>query len=218
MNDRKRPPSYSDSYYILNGDPLVPLDVSLPMPPIAVKQPVEPWSFSLVRFTLKGSLHLLFISSFESIFYFLYVSVSEDAGIFSIINAYYQPLLQSCSSWSNTSRTILKDIIVLGINKTSVDLEGANAAEKRSMSNGTLKTMSLIYSSIFLAVTVCMIAIIKIRRIPLKWRNVLAEHISFVVLLGLYEYFFYRTIIYKYTTISTPELNTYIVDGIYQCL
>ena len=44
------------------------------------------------------------------------------------------------------------------------------------------------------------------------------EHISFVTLLGAYEYFFFRTIIYRYSTISTDEINQYIFDGVYQCL
>lgn len=229
--ERKRPPSYSDSYFVLNGDPLIPLDVSLTVEP-QVQEPREPREeqinhvlskqkancFTLVRFTLKGSLHLLFISSFESIFYFLYVSVSEDAGIFSTINAYYLPLLNSCSKWTNTSRIILKDIISLGLNQSSIDSEGLHATQNRYIYNSGLRHTSLVYSLVFLAVSICMVITIKVNRIPIHWQRLFTEHISFVVLLGLYEYFFYRTIIYKYSTISTPELNKYIVDGLYQCL
>ena len=229
MSDRKRPPSYSDSYYILNGDPLIPLNVSLTVESQVEPQAKEPLVqditpkrkanyFTLVRFTLKGSLHLLFISSFESIFYFLYVSVSEDAGIFSTINAYYSPLLQSCSTWSNTSRIILKDILSLGVNQTTLDSEGAMAAQNRYIYNSGLRQTSLIYSLVFLAVSVCMVILIKVKRIPIHWQRLFSEHMSFVLLLGLYEYFFYRTIIYKYATISTAELNKYIIDGLYQCL
>jgi hypothetical protein len=39
----------------------------------------------------------------------------------------------------------------------------------------------------------------------------------FVLLLGLYELFFFRTIIYNYDTLSTAELNQYIVDGLARC-
>jgi hypothetical protein len=39
-----------------------------------------------------------------------------------------------------------------------------------------------------------------------------------VLLLGLYEYVFFMAIIYNYNSISTNELNSYIVNGIYDCV
>jgi hypothetical protein len=216
MNDRKRPPSYSDSYFILNGSPLEPLE---PLEPL-VKPPVcvEPFYFTLVRFTLKGSMHLLFISSFESIFYFLYVSVSEDSGILDTVNTYYVPLLKRCSSWSNSTRTLAKDILAMELNKTTIDSQGIKAAERRYTYNGGLKQTSILYSLVFLGLTLTMVVIINVKKIKIHWTRLIIEHISFVILLALYEYFFYQTIIYKYSTISTPELNQYIVDGLYKCL
>jgi len=232
--ERKRPPSYSDSYYVLNGNPLEPLHTPVLEPlysePLHVDplhleikevkevNTSEPCYHTLVRFTLKGSLHLLFISSFESIFYFLFVSVSEDTGILSTVNTYYMPLLSQCSSWSNMSRAFLKDILSMELNQTLVDSQGAQAAQKRSAFNLSLITTSSIYSLVFLAISLGMICIIRCKRIKLQWKRLFAEHLAFVVLLAGYEYFFYKTIIYRYSTISTPELNKYIIDGLYRCL
>lgn len=213
MSDRKRPPSYSDSYFILNGSPLEPLE-----PSVKPAQYIEPFYFTLVRFTLKGSMHLLFISSFESIFYFLYVSVSEDTGILDTVNTYYVPLLKRCSSWSNITRILVKDILAIEVNKTTIDSEGINAARGRYTYNGGLIQTSILYSLVFLGLTVSMAVVIKVKKINIHWRRLIIEHISFVILLALYEYFFYQTIIYKYSTISTAELNQYILDGLYQCL
>jgi hypothetical protein len=43
------------------------------------------------------------------------------------------------------------------------------------------------------------------------------EHLLFIGVLAAYEFFFYTTIIYNYSTLSTPELNKYIVDGLASC-
>ena len=56
------------------------------------------------------------------------------------------------------------------------------------------------------------------KKIPIDWLKLFSENMAFVMLLGLYEYFFFRTIIYNYETISTDELNKYIFDGAFHCL
>jgi galactose-1-phosphate uridylyltransferase len=49
------------------------------------------------------------------------------------------------------------------------------------------------------------------------WVRMIAENLSFVLILGLYELFFFKTIIYNYDTMSSAQLNRYIVDGLAQC-
>jgi hypothetical protein len=88
-SDVKRPASYSDSYIVLAGtnvqlEPLFPEVVELAKPAI-------PAYFDIaVLFVIKGSLHILFISAFETFFYFFYVSNSENNGIIGTINTYYK--------------------------------------------------------------------------------------------------------------------------------
>jgi hypothetical protein len=169
-------------------------------------------------FILKGALHIFFISSFETLFYFLYVSASENAGIKNTIDAYYRPLVQSCNSWSNLSKGLILDIMKYELNKTSIDTEGSRAALTRSTFNTGLLHLSLSYSAICLLIIGLISLIIWYKKIQLEWQKLFLEHLAFVIVLALYEYFFYITIIYKYTTVSTPELNQYIVDGLFQCV
>jgi len=204
----KRPPSYSDSYIVLAGTNIQQLE------PLFREEPEKPSYINIaVLFVIKGSLHILFISAFESIFYFLYVSTSENNGIIATINTYYRPIVQSCSSWSNITRSIVIDLI----NKSNVDQEGLAAAEKRNAYNHYLMNCSIAYSLVCLGIFAAMLVVVYIRKIPVKWKELFQEHLAFVIILGLYEYFFFRTIIYNYTTVSTDELNQYIVDGLYQC-
>lgn len=223
-HERKRPPSYSDSYYILNGDPLLPLVSVTSYTPLETTETtetteitLEPQYYTIIRFTLKGGLHLLFISTFETVFYFLYISVSEDQGILNTINTYYMPFVQGCNTWSNLTRGLILDIFKYEMNKSQIDSDGISAFNTRNAFNRTLQHASIIYSIVFLSIVLAMVGLILYIRIPIQWKRLFTEHLAFVTLLALYEYFFYKTIIYNYTTISTSELNRYIVDGLYQC-
>ena len=104
------------------------------------------------------------------------------------------------------------------VNKTTVDTEGVRAALTRSTYNTGLLHWSVGYSAICLLMIGLTSLIIWLKKIRVKWQKLLLEHLAFVLVLALYEYFFYITIIYKYTTVSTPELNQYIIDGLYQCV
>jgi hypothetical protein len=221
----QRPLSYSDSYIILSdkGGSLNLGSLTLEPPtrqliPRLKKPRAAPVWHLIVGFTLKGSLHIFFISSFESIFYFLYVSKSEENGILDTINTYYMPLVSSCDTWSNYTRIFLSNVANLEFNRSAVDATGAAAAQDRHNFNTDLVNTSILYSVVCLFVFFLCVAVAKYKKIAIHWRKLFIEHLSFVTLLALYELFFFKTIIYKYRTVSTPELNQYLVDGLYQCL
>jgi len=219
----RRPPSYSDSFLIrspsLQNTPVLePLYIPEPffIEPLKLDEP--PLYHTVIIFILKGALHIFFISSFETLFYFLYVSASENTGIKNTIDAYYKPLIQSCNLWSNFSKGLILNIIKYEVNKTAIDTEGVRSATSRSRYNTGLLHLSIGYSTICLFIIGLSAFIIYLKKIQVKWQKLFLEHLAFVVVLALYEYFFYITIIYKYTTVSTAELNQYILDGLFQCV
>jgi hypothetical protein len=225
----KRGPSYSDSYHILArpGTPVLePLvlnaDIAEAVIPaaeiIAIKEEHPPCYHGIVLFIIKGSLHIFFISTFETVFYFFFVSKSEDNGIKSAFNVYYTPLVQSCGNWTNQTHGLLEDYISYGPNKSVIDARGWAATSARDQQNTALLNLSGFYSVFCLAVFLIMALVARILQINVRWPKLLGEHFAFVALLGAYEYFFFRTIIYRYSTLSTDEINQYIYDGIYQCL
>lgn len=225
----KRGPSYSDSYHILArpGTPVLePLvlnaDIDEAVIPaaeiISIKEEHPPCYHGIVLFIIKGSLHIFFISTFETVFYFFFVSKSEDNGIKSAFNVYYTPLVQSCGNWTNVTHGLLEDYISYGPNKSVIDTRGWAATSARDQQNTALLNLSGFYSVFCLAVFLIMALVARILQINVRWPKLLGEHFAFVALLGAYEYFFFRTIIYRYSTLSTDEINQYIYDGIYQCL
>jgi hypothetical protein len=208
----KRDVSYSDSFVYTSDTLLEPLSIvkTTPPPPVYLDK--------CVLFLLKGSLHIFFISAFETVFYFLYVSKSENDGILNTVNTYYTPLIQSCDSWSNKTRELLFEFVIHNIDKQSIDTKGTLALQNREETNRSLLAWSIGYSGMCVGVFGVTLGTVYFKKITLNWFHLLSEHLSFVVLLGLYEYFFFRTIIYNYQTLSTDELNQYIVDGVFHCL
>ena len=159
----KRGPSYSDSYHILArpGTPVLePLvlnaDIDEAVIPaaeiISIKEEHPPCYHGIVLFIIKGSLHIFFISTFETVFYFFFVSKSEDNGIKSAFNVYYNPLIQSCGNWTNVTHGLLEDYISYGPNKSVIDTRGWAATSARDQQNTVLLNLSGFYSVFCLAV------------------------------------------------------------------
>jgi hypothetical protein len=223
----RRPPSYSDSFLVLgNTDILTPILTN--SPPTSI-QDAETFPTPQLRpsrsrkvlcflFAFKGSFHILLISAFETLFYFLYVNKSENAGILTTINTYYNPIVSNCqNNWGNTTKWLIHEVLTNELNVSQIDAAGNQEATTRAAYNQTLLIWSSMYSVICLGI--CGIASLSVwcKGWKLPWGRILAENFMFVVLLGLYEFFFFRTIIYNYETIGTAELNQYIVDGLARC-
>jgi hypothetical protein len=169
-------------------------------------------------FAFQGSLHILFISAFETAFYFLYVNRSENAGILGAINTYYDPLVAGCqTSWSNATKAVVESLLTQELNISAIDAAGAASAGARTAYNHELMVWSSMYSVIAAGVCGTLAALARWKGWRVAWGRVVLENILFVAVLGLYEVFFFRTVIYNYETLSTPELSRYIVDGLASC-
>jgi hypothetical protein len=170
-------------------------------------------------FTFKGSFHLLLISAFETLFYFLYVNKSENQGILTTINTYYQPIVKNCQqNWSNTTKWLVGEFLAHDVNVSQIDASGLEGATQRTAYNQHLLIVSAMYSVICFTICILATAFVRWKKWDIPWKRMLVENLLFVLVLGLYEVFFFRTIIYTYDTISTSELNMYIIDGLEQCV
>lgn len=218
----KRACSYSDSFLVLNSGNVIDLQ-PLILPENQEIQESQgpqrrPWKVLCFLLTFKGSFHLLLISGFETVFYFLYVNKSENAGILNTINTYYQPLVANCQqTWGNGTKWFIRQLLTYEINQTLVDQEGQSTALARESYNHTLLVWSSLYSVICFVLCGMATGWVVWKRWPVPWGRMLTENMVFVLILGLYEFFFFRTIIYNYETLSTAELNMYIVNGLAQC-
>ena len=100
----------------------------------------------------------------------------------------------------------------------NIELEGDVGKANRLAGNQVLLGNSLIGSATCFAVLLAGTGYLTYKKTPVRWWVIVVENISMVVMLGLYEYIFFHFIIYNYGTISTPELNAYIVKGLIDCV
>jgi hypothetical protein len=211
---KARPSSYSESFIDIERDiDLLPIQFKEELVPLERSKPEA----YVCTFLIKSSIHLFLISAFETVFFFTYVAGKEDKGIEATIDSYYTPIKNSCPSWSNTTRWVVYEILS-GNEIQKITKEGLDSYRDRMRVNTQLLYYSLIASAVFLVILGGVAGTLFYRGIKIHWIKTLSENVMMVLLLGFYEYAFFMTIIYKYNSISTNELNSYIANGIYDCV
>ncbi len=226
----KRPPSYSDSFFVLHGgrltaqgsinrdDRSVDSDEGDELLQRLIQQqnnvPVAP---RIHLFFIKAAIHIFLVSVFETIFFFQYVSQRENNGVLQTINTYYDPIVQSCPNWNNQTKAFVFELLK-ALNYQNIESQGDAGKVTRLASNQVLLENSLIGSAVCFAVLLAGTGYLTYKKTPVRWWVIVVENISMVVMLGIYEYIFFHFIIYNYGTISTPELNAYIVKGLMDCV
>ena len=199
--------SYFDLTALPPPSPPTPLQLP-PMPP-----PSEPPKvLQLLSFLYPFLFHITLISIFESIFFFAYVSTLEDSGIINTIQGYVNPLLTGCWNWTYEDRTLANSILNSLINTTTLPYDAWTAKQSRSAINTSLLIRSWIYVGGFAGVTILITIILIWKKVPPNWKKLLTEQLSMVLLLGAYEWLFFRTIVLQYKAISAIELNQYVVQ------
>jgi hypothetical protein len=208
-----RPMSYSESdmYIPRISSNLAPLLFLTP------PSPVEPVATQIAyNWVLRFSMHLTLISLFETLFFWAFVSKSEDTALTSLIQGYAQGALNNCANLTQDQRLITREIFDLFINQAQVDATGAAAAASRGAFNYNLIQNSWLYFggilSTFTGVTIFGI----VKGYKTDWRTLVTENLALVTLLGLYEWMFFNTIVMKYQAISMPELDRMVVDEFQQ--
>ena len=205
MSKMRRPPSYSDSFYFTPDDG--PLIVYIPPPP----PPKKYIRTKIAKRAISFLFHILLISIFETLFFFLFISKSEDAGIQNTIQGYITGVVSQCSGWSSNESTAISEFLALFLNASDVLSSASHDGDKRRYYNFMLQVQAWVYVLILLLVFTITALAYSIRKVPIKWKSVIVDNVCMILLLGLYEYFFFRTIIYKYQSLSDSELDGNIV-------
>jgi len=224
MSRIKRPPSYSDSFLYLpasiNGDFTIgePLTIvpSISSMITETEEQVVPLRYSSCEKwynrILGFGVHIFLLSLFETVFFFQYISQSENSGLQKTVDGYVNGILSSCGSWSHNTTTDVNELLSLILNVTEITEQGQQSYRDRTTFNHTLELQAWMYV-LGLFLTVVLSSAIGYRAsLRLAWRRILIDNGIMILLLGLYEWIFFRTIIYNYENISLPELNLFIVQ------
>lgn len=166
------------------------------------------WTIRVLSF----GFHIFLIGIFETLFFFLFISASEDNGIQTTIQNYIQGILTQCTQWT-TNETLTVDTILQAIvNTTRVHTDAIRAGTERNIYNHQLEIQAWMY---VVGMTVCLIlggVSARLVNIRIPIRRIFLENLSMVILLGLYELMFFKTIIYRYRSLTFEELNGNIIQ------
>lgn len=168
----------------------------------------EKWATRFLGF----GVHLTLVSLFETLFFFLFISKSEDNGLQNMINNYITTVVSSCNTWSPNTTLIINDVLSALINRNQTLAQASQAATNRAAFNHTLFVQAWLYVGGLATLVALGAAASRLTHRRIAWRRVLMENLFMVTLLGLYELTFFKTIIYNYENISLPELDGFIVN------
>ena len=192
-----RQPSYSDSFFFMPEQPMTPI--------------VVPVRNKYVKRCISFMLHIAFIGIFETIFFFAIVSKSEDAGIQNTVESYLVGTLAECSSWSPNTTAAISELLNALLKSTHVLANAEKAAAARLTYNDILQVQAWVYVAVLLLCLSISVTAARYRNIRIHWKIILADNACMILMLGLYEYFFFRTIIYNYKSLSTQELDGILI-------
>lgn len=215
MGSKSRPVSFSEndirlpkltSFSFSIQEPLL-LQLP-PSPPITPKK--DSWAPLLHYWALRFSFHLSLISLFETIFFWNFISKSEDQALINVINGYTAGIVSSCRNLTAPDKQVIADIIALFLNQT-INAE-TNALDNRNAFNQLLVQKSWIYTGGIAVVFTGLSVSNRLCKNEVNWRNLILENLTLVALLGLYELMFFSTIVLKYQSISIQELDGLVIN------
>ncbi len=232
----RRAPSYSDSFLVLHSShspskqsaassgifeylDLAPVSSSSQLAVIdtnseVISESKHNWIPSIAEKGTSAVFHIFLISIFESVFFRLFITKSEDKGILTTVQRLVGGVTDTCKTWNHNQTVILNDILTLFVNTTHVEYQSSLAYVARANYNSTIFARSWIYVGALGSLTLVFVFV----SIWRKWiqrthiRQILLENMGLVAMLGLYEYMFFSTVIYNYDSISVSEIEGNLVQ------
>ena len=163
-------------------------------------------------------LHLGLISLFEIVFFFNIVSVYENNALINLIGTFTQSIPSMCYNLNYTDKEIFTYIFDNLVNVNQINKNAQSSFDYRTKYNSKLVLISWMY---FLGVVVLNL-ILLICKFFLKFKinliRIIFDNFIMIILLGLYEFLFFRTVILQYQSISTDELTKNIINQFNNCI
>ncbi len=235
----RRPVSYSDSFFFIPSslDPLdlsgssldliasadspttstTPAIVATPTQSQQPQQPQQPQPPTWVLVPLGFLFHIALISLFESTFFYLFISKSEDKGITTTVQHLVNQVTDTCP-WPANQTIFLSDLLGLFINATAIQSAATAAGLQRSAYNAHIFLQAWMYTVGIGVLTLVSYSVAAYKK-WLTWnrlRGILLENLGLVGMLGIYEFLFFKTVIYQYDSVSVPEIEGSILAALQQ--
>ena len=166
----------------------------------------------VIAIIVKLLLHITLISIFETVFFFLYVSTLENAGIEKTVNTFINGAVNGCTNLTTFEVMILNDFLTPFVNVTKIIKNGNDEMRSRELFNNKIVAQAWTYVGVLSGLFVILLVYIQIRKIKIVWRSIILENLAMVFLLALYEFMFFETIIYPYQPLTASEIGRNAIE------
>lgn len=212
-----RPPSLSESFAFtpenieraatLSPRPLIQIQEVIAVAPVEIKYP-------FIDTTVQFVFHITLISVFETVFFFLYVSVLEDSGIEKTLSGFIQKAVDTCVQLTPNERTIVSEVLSAIINASNIHENARQEYQMRNSFNKNLSMRAWLYVGALSTIFISLIIYVRVKKIPIRWKKLIVKNIGLVFMLALYEFMFFMTIISPYMPISGSEVAESAVNDL----
>jgi hypothetical protein len=162
---------------------------------------------AIVATLIKLLLHITLISVFETIFFFLYVSTLENKGIEKTVSSFINGATSSCANLTKPEIELVDDLLEPFINVTEIIKNGDDTTVNRTQFNNQIMLQSWYYVVGLFAFFILTLGYIKVRKVKIKWQSVILDNLAMVLLLAIYEFMFFETIIYNFQPLTASEIS-----------
>jgi hypothetical protein len=219
MNYKKRPPSYSEGYIteilfdkVNLNEPILDTEEENIIKQEVIKKTDY---FEIIYVKIVGFMfHLVLIASFELVFFNFYIIQYENNALISLTDQLISPIILSCNSLPNLSKILVDDFLQLFINQTTINQNALDGLNQRNIVNHFLFIKSIYYYVGVIAVFFGTLLLNYKFKKNIDFRIIAIDNIIMIIILGVYEYIFFKNIIFPYQMISPNELIQNIVNNL----
>jgi len=163
-------------------------------------------------------IHLTLISIFEIIFFFSIVSTYENKAITSVIVGFLSSVPSYCNELNYQEKLNFSNIFNSLVNTTQIDNNSDYSAVKRKSFNNELFIDAWMYFLVIIGIDIFLFIVKYIYKIKINFRKIILDNFGMIIILAIYEYMFFKSIILLYENISQNELIKLMVNQFNTCL
>ena len=179
---------------------------------MATQTDPEPRFHTIREKSLSIGLHVALIATFETLFFFQFVSGLADNGIISVVDRLSTTLFGGCQNLTLPARLELLGTLDLLANVTGIIGYAEQAKAERVSTNQQLLVASwIVTGSLYL---LWLVAAYFLRR-GIPWKTVLLENAVMIGVLAAYEGIFVNVIVLNYDSVTLPEIEDLAFNSAY---
>jgi len=162
--------------------------------------------------------HLVLISVFELLFFNYYIIQYENNALISLSDSLIGPITNTCQTLSPFSKTLIDDVINIFINETTVNDNAENDFNNRQIVNQKIYQKSIIYCLGVISLFLFTLSLNIVFRQKINFVTIILDNLVMIMILGIYEYIFFKNIVFGYLIMGPNELLKNIMDTLlYKC-